>query len=372
MRRLTYSLALCPTLLLLACGGRVTEVVDDGGTDSASTSEVTPGDDGGTEVTPGEDAWPTDGGPGRCGSGACEPGMGCSDGCNTCRCVARNSWECTDLGCVDAEPPPPPPPCPFSPPYDGSYCPVEGAYCTFPNGCGGNIYASCAMGSWRTKRDGCTTPTCPSTLPTPMTACSAPTKCSYSNGCGGSNYAYCDGKYWNVERGPCSSPVCPPSQPAVGTACTGPNKCAYSNGCGGYNTAYCDGSMSKWAIYKGDCAPPPPPPPMCPTSVPPPGAPCVSGSSCNWGNGCGGLTYGYCSGGAWSLKPEGCTMGCPGAKPVSGTACKMPSATSCRYLTGGSMSCTSQCFCADDYRWACITPPCASDGGPGGGIPPAP
>jgi hypothetical protein len=31
-------------------------------------------------------------------------------------------------------------------------------------------------------------------------------------------------------------------------------------------------------------------------------------------------------------------------------------------------TCTSSCFCADDGRWACVTPPCAGTGG--GGVPP--
>lgn len=362
-RRLSYLLAIGSTLLLSACGGKVTDFSDDSGTESDSATSDASTDVPGSDVIIGPD-----GGPSACGFGACAPGTGCFDGCNECRCVASGAWECTDRACVDAEPPPPPP-CPAYAPPNGTYCPGEGAFCTYPNGCGGNLYASCTGGVWRTKADPCTTPLCPPTIPSPMTMCSAPLKCNYKNSCGGVDNAWCDGKYWNVERGPCATPTCPASQPPEGSGCVGPNKCSYSNGCGGYNTAYCESTMSTWKIYRGDCTPPPPPPPMCPATLPPPGASCVVGSSCNWANGCGGLAYGYCSGGAWSIKNEGCTPGCPGSKPTSGAACKTPSASSCRYPVGSS-GCTTQCFCADDYRWACVTPPCTGMGG--GEVPPPP
>lgn len=353
-------LALSPTLLLLACGGKVTVFEDDGGVD--------PEDTAGSEVTPGDDVGP-DGGPTGCGFGRCEPGVVCSpDGCNTCSCSSGGEWGCTLIGCTDASPPPPLP-CPSGAPFDGSYCPSEGAYCTYPNGCGGSIYASCASGAWRTKRDGCTTPMpCPPSVPALYSPCSAPTKCNYVNSCGGTIFAYCDGKSWNIESSPCVTPPCPAKQPPEGAACAGPNKCLYSNGCGGSNTAYCESSMSKWVIYKGECTPPPPPPPMCPAALPPPGASCVTGSSCNWNNGCGGLTYGYCMGATWSMKSEGCVSGCPAAKPTSGASCKSPGTSSCRYIVPGTSSCTSQCFCADDYRWACLTPICSGMGG--GEVPP--
>jgi hypothetical protein len=371
LRRLTYVFALCPTLLLFACGGKVTDFSEDGGTteDSDTDGGTTDGSTDASPDVPGSDVIGPDGGPSGCGIGPCSPGTGCFDGCNECNCVAPNVWECTDRACTDAGPPPPPP-CPGYVPYDGTYCEGEGSSCTYPNGCGGNIYATCSMNYWRTKREPCTEPApCPASLPAPMTMCSGPAKCSYSNGCGGFHTAWCDGKYWNVERGPCATPTCPAYQPPEGTSCIGPNKCSYPNGCGGYNTVTCDAPMATWKLYKGDCAPPPPPPPVCPSTMPSPDAKCTVGSSCTWSNGCGGLAYGYCSGGFWSIKNEGCVSGCPGTKPTSGTACKMPSATSCRYLVSGSMSCTTQCFCADDYRWACVTPPCTGMGG--GEVPPS-
>lgn len=367
--RLAYVLALSPTLLLLACGGKVIEVTGDAGTgdpDSATDGST----DARADVIPGDDVTPTEVGPGGCGFGACEPGMGCSDGCNSCTCVARDRWECTTLGCVDAEPPPPPPPCPSYVPSDGSYCPGEGAYCTYPNGCGGNIYASCAMNRWYTKKDPCAAG-CPSLAPAPGTACTGPAKCNYVNSCGGSVFAHCDATMskWAVETGPCVAPACPEKQPIEGSGCVGPNKCSYSNGCGGYNSAYCESPMSKWVIYRGDCPPPPPPPPVCPATMPPSGSTCSVGSSCTWNNGCGGLAYGYCSGGGWSIKNEGCSGTCPSTKPPSGVACKAPSATACRYVVSPSTGCTSQCYCADDYRWACVTPPCTGMGG--GEVPPS-
>jgi hypothetical protein len=369
-----FAFGVLPTLLLMACGGKVG--IDEGdaspGSDSGS-SEVTPGEDvsPGEDATPGEDVTPGDDvGPGGCGFGACAPGTSCFDGCNECKCIMSGSWSCTDRPCADAGPPPPPP-CPSFIPADRTVCFSEGQYCEYKNMCGGADTATCVLGPmgtvWLTRRETCPSPTCPAVQPKPMTPCSGVTKCGYSNGCGGTNVAYCDGKYWNVENGPCVSPGCPFSQPIEGTACTGPNKCSYPNGCGGYNTALCESSMTTWKIYRGDCPPPPPPPPMCPASMPPPGSPCTSGSSCSWNNGCGGLTYGYCSGGVWSMKPEGCVPGCPSTKPVSGVSCKPVSSSMCRYLVTGSTSCTSQCFCAEDGRWACYTPPCMG----GGAVPPS-
>lgn len=357
--------------MLVACGGKVG--IDDS---DAAPDTGTESDGGGYDVTPSEDTStpiPTDTGPWGCGSGPCDPGMGCSDGCNECTCIAKDSWSCTDRPCVDSGPVEPP--CPAVIPGDRTSCGVIGQYCTYMNKCGGYDVAQCVAtasgaGAWATKRETCTAPSCPPSQPTPMTPCSADLKCAYPNGCGGTNTAWCDGKYWNLSTGPCTAPACPTVQPVAGSGCTGPNKCSYSNGCGGFNTAVCDGPMSKWAVYKGDCTPPPPPP-VCPTAMPPAGSMCVPGMSCNWNNGCGGLTYGYCSSGTWSMKSEGCAPGCPASKPTSGLACKVPSSSSCRYIVPGTSSCTSQCFCADDYRWACVTPPCMGSGGtPGGEVPP--
>lgn len=213
------------------------------------------------------------------------------------------------------------------------------------------------MSNWQTSSDPCVG-SCPTSQPIAGTYCTGVTKCPYPNGCGGYNTAWCDGKLWHVDVGPCTTPSCPTYLPKPGTPCPVGSKCTYASGCPSPNTAVCETGV--WNVYYADC--PPPPPPTCPTSKPAYGSPCSTGMSCQWDNGCGNITYGYCSGGAWMLKEPGCTPGCPASKPTSGTACKSPSSTSCSYMVPGTTSCTSQCFCADDYRWACVTPPCSSYG----------
>lgn len=286
--------------------------------------------------------------------------MGCSDGCTTCKCVAENVWDCA-YTCVDAEPPPPPP-CPYPKPADRTYCPVEGQTCEYKNSCGSIDVAYCALGPegrvWVTKSD-CSSSVCPPKLPPYGMACGGYNKCGYANGCGGVDTATCNGKYWEIAKGPCTTPTCPSYLPPEGAPCSGVLKCGYSNYCGGIDTAYCGGTSSYWKIDRGPCAPPPPPP-TCPTTTPPDGSPCASGLNCSWNNGCGGINYGYCSGYGWSIKREGCSSTeCPSSKPTSGLACKSPGTSSCRYVVSPGSTCTTQCFCADDYRWACVTPPCA-------------
>ena len=356
------------TVLLLGCGGKVGDEVDDGGADSASDAVPIDGD------LPPDGEPIVDGGPSGCGWGSCTPGTGCSDGCNSCKCVADNLWECTGRYCPDAEPPPPPP-CPYTRPADRTYCPIEGQSCTYPNSCGGVDYSYCSLGPegrvWMTKSE-CVSSTCPTYLPPAGSYCSGFSKCGYKNSCGGVDTAACNGKYWDVAVGPCTTPSCPPSLPTSGAFCSGPLKCAYANSCGSYDTATCDGSSAYWRVFRGDCPPPPPPPPpTCPTTTPADGTACASGLSCSWNNGCGGINYGYCSSYGWSIKREGCSSTCPASKPTGGLACKTPGTTSCRYVVSPGSTCTTQCFCADDYRWACVTPPCAepvppsSDAGPG-------
>lgn len=336
------------TLLLAACGGKINVEVDDGGVDDGG------GDDGSTP-----DGSPVDGlvdvGPGMCGVGACTPGTSCSPdgGCNLCSCGSDGSWACTLRDCVDSGPPIGT--CPSTVP--SGYCPVEGMSCTYPNGCGGKIYASCSGSYWNVATEPCAAG-CPTTQPKPGTTCSASVKCPYPNGCGGMNTAWCDGKYWNLETGPCSTPTCPTSLPKPGEACLPPNKCAYASGCPTPHTAVCD--TGTWTIYWADC---PPPPSSCPTKLPVDGSACTGSLNCSWDNGCGNITYGNCSGGRWYLKASGCTPGCPASKPVSGAKCSTPGSTSCTYMVPGTSSCTSSCFCADDLRWACLTPPCAVPAG---------
>ena len=40
-------------------------------------------------------------------------------------------------------------------------------------------------------------------------------------------------------------------------------------------------------------------------------------------------------------------------------ASKLLPGSSCRYISVPGTMCTTQCFCADDGRWACVTPPCS-------------
>lgn len=347
------------TLLLAACGGKVGFE----GTDDPDSGSLDGGADGGTDSAVSDDGTEPDAIPGGCGFGACSPGLSCSPdgGCNTCRCADDGSWYCTERACADAGPPPPPP-CPASPPSGG--CASEGQTCTYPNGCGGKILSQCSMGRWIGSTDPCVGG-CPAAQPKAGTACSEMTKCGYSNGCGGTNTAWCDGKRWNLDVGPCTTPACPPGLPKPGTACAGATKCSYPSSCSSvmtYDTAVCDPSLGSWQIYYGECTTPPPPL-KCPTSRPASGSTCSTGLSCQWDSGCGSILYGYCSSGAWNFKDPGCSPGCPSGKPVSGTACKMPSVTSCQYMVPGTSTCTSQCFCADDGRWACLTPPCATPAG---------
>lgn len=106
-------------------------------------------------------------------------------------------------------------------------------------------------------------------------------------------------------------------------------------------------------------------PTACPKKMPTYGSPCTSGGGdCSWDNGCGNVAYGYCEPtGTWVLKDPGCSPGCPAKKPVGGEKCAPP--VSCTYLAGPDTTCTTSCFCADDGRLACLTPPCAStDAGP--------
>lgn len=160
-------------------------------------------------------------------------------------------------------------------------------------------------------------------------------------------------------------PICPSYLPKEGTSCSGPAKCDYWKACGTSDLAYCDAASSKWKIYYSDCPPPPPPPEICPPKVPAEGSACKGYASCAWNNGCGALTYGYCEGTRWWVSESGCAPGCPASKPTSGLACKSPGSSSCTYISstipGGY--CQSNCFCAEDYRWACIPGGCSSGGG---------
>ncbi len=408
------------TLVLVACGGKVGgEGGGGGGEDSGA-----PGDGGGSEsgepdggATDGWEPWDggdpkPDAGPGGCGWGACSPGTACSDGCNECKCVTDGEWACTERYCPDAEPPPPPP-CPAYTPSDYSPCPSVGMYCSYSNSCGNQIAAQCVGDPggkqyWLTKGEPCAGG-CPASRPSDGAGCNVATKCSYANGCGGTDTYYCGGpmSYWKSERGPCVTPTCPLYEPPSGSFCAGPIKCEWKNGCGGSNYGYCS-SMNTWNIQPGPCTQPlvcPPTLPSpgsycpaegpcyytnscgsqdkaycagpgssagwqvskqpcasCPTTMPMQGSACSTTSrDCAWNNGCGSIAYGYCDPSAgWQIKQPGCNPSCPGTKPVSGAMCSSPGGTSCQYVVSPGSTCQSQCFCADDGRWACVTPPCAS------------
>lgn len=344
MRR---SLALAAIVLsalsgsLAACGGSVTglDPVDTGG--GETEGDVMP-DTGGWVPDTSYDTggWVPDTsyetGPGGCGFGACSTGEACFDGCNECYCTAPGEWSCTAKYCedtgTDSYLPPPDT-------YSDSYLPPPDVY-----------------------------PVCPGYLPSVGSYCSAPMKCAYSNACGSTDVAYCEfaGGRWNVSKGPCTE-YCPPYLPKEGSSCSGGAKCDYWKPCGTSDYAWCDPSTSKWRVSYTSCPPPPPPPPVCPTTMPKEGSACVSYESCAWNNGCGALTYGYCESGSWWLSDSGCPGGCPSTKPVSGAACKPPSSTSCTYVAPSPTPgyCESNCFCAEDYRWACIPGGCSSSGGGG-------
>jgi len=301
----------------VACGGAISiEPGEDTGTDTGGDTDLPP------DALP--DTMPD--GPSTCGFGACSTATSCFDGCNECWCSPPGDWSCTTKACVDSGPgwdtAPPPPVCP---PY-------------FP-----------APGSW----------------------CPGPLKCSYPNSCGSSDSAWCDypGSTWKTSTGPCAG-TCPAVMPKEGTACLGPAKCEYWKSCGTSDQAYCDPSTGRWKTYYSDCPtpPPPPPPPTCPTSPPKSGSACsMSWTTCAWNNGCGAVIEGYCEGGSWWLSDPGCVPGCPASKPPSGTACKPPSSMACTYLAPSPSPgfCESNCFCAEDYRWACIPGGCSSGGGGG-------
>lgn len=332
MRRSIALLAILLSSSLAACGGSV------GGLDPADTGADTEGDappDTGSGPDTGwvpDTAYDTGGG--GCGFGKCSTGEACFDGCNECYCSAPGEWSCTGRYCEDTgtwgDTDLPPPPDSFPPPD---------AY-----------------------------PVCPPYLPSIGSYCSAPMKCAYGNSCGSTDVAYCDvaGGRWNVSIGPCTG-SCPATLPKDGTSCSGAAKCDYWKSCGTSDFAYCD-KTGKWRVSTSPCPPPPPPPPSCPTTMPKEGTACASYSSCAWNNGCGALTYGYCEGGSWWLSDSGCVPGCPSTKPTSGAACKPPSATSCTYVAPSPSPgyCESNCFCAEDYRWACIPGGCSSGGGGGG------
>ena len=300
--------------LTLACGGKI---VDGGAVDSgpATDSGITP--DGYTDVEPP---------PGSCGVGACTAGYTCNiDACTTCICSSGGGWACTAGDCFDTMPPPPPPPsmCPGYVPPEGTYC-YGALTCLYKNECGRDLYAICDGKTWHHKSDVCPPTTgCPKYEPSLGSYCASDgIKCGYPNACMGTDYLYCSGKTWKSAGSDCPPDPppppppgkCPAYEPAYGSACSADGtSCKYPNGCGGADFAYCKGGT--WIIDIGPCPPPPPPPTTCPTY-----------------------------------------------KPASGAKCAPPSSSACSYPSG---FCTSYCFCADDYRWACITPPCSGgDAGP--------
>jgi hypothetical protein len=316
----------------VACGGSVSAEPGDGGTDTGESDAPLPD-------TSWDTPFPETGG-GGCGWGACNAGDSCYDGCNSCWCESSGVWSCTSRWCEETGPLPetgPPPPdtywdVPPPPPPD---TPIA----------------------------------CPKSLPPPGSYCPGPLKCSYMNSCGTSDFAYCDypGSSWNVSIGPCTG-SCPSSLPKDGTMCSGAAKCEYWKSCGTYDFAYCEPSIGRWKSTINPCPPPPPPPPVCPTTVPKEGSACSTYyMSCAWNNGCGSLIHGWCEGGSWWLSDTGCAPGCPASKPVSGTACKPPSSTACTYITSTTPGgyCASNCFCAEDARWACLPGECSSGGGGG-------
>ncbi|MBI2395322.1 MAG: hypothetical protein HYV09_37480 [Deltaproteobacteria bacterium] len=310
----------------VACGGAISADPGDGGADTEGDAPVRPE----TSVEGG--VIPEAGG---CGWGACSAGTSCSDGCNTCYCESSGRWSCTTMWCEDTGPLPDT----GLPPWDVEPPPPD---------------------TW---------PSCPSYQPAEGTWCPGALSCSYPNSCGLLNFASCYdyGGRWKVSVTPCPG-ACPSTLPKTGTSCSAPAKCEYPKPCGSWDFAYCNTGTGRWETSITPCPPPPPPPPppSCPTTVPKHGSACASPwVSCAWNNGCGSLIHGSCESGSWWISDTGCVPGCPSSKPPSGTACKPPSSTACTYLTssGPDGYCASSCFCAEDYRWACLPGECSSSGG---------
>jgi hypothetical protein len=365
-------------LLASACGGRVDPLdtcppeahclpdgaIDDSGVpyDSAlpDTGYPPPPDSGSPDswYPPPPDAY-------TCGSGPCSPGYTCPIPCGSCTCLAGGGWMCSgSTGCVDSGPYPDSypdsyPVCPAVEPYDGQYCGgSEGASCAWPNSCGTTDYGYCSGSRWSVKAEVCPGG-CPPYRPSEGSPCGSTAPypyCKYPSACGGTDLAYCTGGRWTFGPSDCPPPPppCPYSTPPVGSYCADEGAYCYTTStCGGSDVSRC--VAHAWNVSPGPCLPPPPPP--CPGKLPADGTYCPSEKQeCYFPTPCGTSDYAVCYGGAWHTKSS-CTSGsCPAYEPPSGTYCSTPSSTMCNYAK--PYGCSTSCFCAKDYRWACYDAPC--------------
>jgi hypothetical protein len=307
-----------------------------------------------------------------CGSGPCSPGYTCRIPCGSCTCLEGGGWVCSGgTDCYDSGIPDVYPGCPVVEPYDGQFCGgYEGSSCSWANACGTTDYGYCSGGRWSVKADTCPGG-CPPYRPIEGSACSSTAPlpyCKYPSACGGTDLAYCTYGRWTFAPSDCPPPPpppppCPYSTPPTGSYCADEGiYCKTISSCGGSDVAQCIGHG--WKVSPGPCLPPPPPP--CPYVVPSDGSYCPSErQECYFPTPCGTSDYAVCVGGGWRVKSS-CTGGtCPAYEPVSGSKCSVPSSTMCNYPN--PYGCSTSCFCAKDYRWACYDPPCYPPPYDGGG-----
>ena len=315
---------------------------------------------------------------GACGSGPCSPGYSCAIPCGSCSCVEGGGWvcsgttDCYDSGYHPDVYPETYPTCPAFEPYDGQYCGgSEGIKCSWPSACGSTDYGYCSGGAWHLKAETCPSG-CPPYRPLEGSSCTSTAPfpyCKYPSMCGGTDLAYCTGGRWSYEPSACPPPAppppCPYSTPPSGSYCPSEGAtCTTTSMCGGSDLARCLGHA--WSVSVGPCMPPPPPPPPCPYALPSDGSYCpIEKQECDYKNACGSTDYAVCYGGAWRVKGTCAGGSCPVYEPASGEYCSTPSSTMCNYAK--PYGCSTACFCAKDYRWACYDPPCYPPPYDGGG-----
>jgi hypothetical protein len=154
-----------------------------------------------------------------CESSGIDCSYGSAEGCGESCFCDDGSWECAENPC-------PPPVCSPEPPANGSLCDSVGGSCFYPtnNSCGGEEECDCdPSGTWDCYELGCVdagppdtgTGTfdsgspCPENLPASSSACSTEgIVCSYFEGC--EYNCLCASTGWVcAPEGPCSSPPPP-------------------------------------------------------------------------------------------------------------------------------------------------------------------
>lgn len=190
---------------------------------------------------------------------------------------------------------------------------------------------------------------CPESTPSSGSACPGDGTCTYSDGCGSPITATCAGGVWSVSyEGTCNPPPpqeCPLSVPSATEYCWEPGfTCTYTDECGQTITATCDGSVFQVSWPPLSCNPPPPV--ECPLDPPTAGAGCapdVAAYTCDYvvDTACGptplSATCDLDASGlwSWSISAETCTPATPQcALYASAGACELD--TTCRWLEPAS------------------------------------